>query len=292
MPLLHLGLPHGGNHPAYSEHLNEDLFGGLSTSGVMYEPFTLDTMMHPLSSSIADQIELTPTTSSSASNLSGRALFGRSCMCCKQYEAWGFAGTTPNAIRGDVFSKRHPNAYAVEASAFSASSLGQDIVNNVTNGVSITNTSLSAGTDPESQVLIEATISGPATYSENLYGNTVRYSGTFPDAIQSSSTSSYVIYDTPSPESVYLDARITFSVPITVNTFYAKYSRATFASYTLREPSGSSLWTITEHYDASIADMQDKAFSTGGIAGVKYAQLVLYRIAPSDFLTLYYFNVT
>jgi hypothetical protein len=214
-------------------------------------------------------------------------------MCCKQYEAWGFAGTTPNAIRGDVFSKRHPNTYTVEASAFSASTLGQDIVNNVTNGVSITNTLLSAGTDPESQVLIEATISEPptATYSEHMNSSVVRYSGTFPDAIQSSSTSSYVIYDTPSPMPFNLSLRITFSDPITVNTFYAKFSGATFASYTLREPSGSVLWTITEYYDESIADMQNKALSTGGIAGVNRAYLYLY--ASKDIsLTLYYFNVT
>eukprot|EP00873_Tetraselmis_striata_P013266 jgi/Tetstr1/433530/TSEL_022798.t1 len=155
MPLLDLGLPHRGNHPRYAAHLNEDLFGGLSTSGVLYEPVSRREFAHPLAD-IASVTELRPDAS--ANDLSGRLILKRACGCCADADAWDFAGPSGQPLRGDVLSKAAPDAYVVEASAFSALSLGQAIVANITGGVSITATSLSAGADAEADVVIAATI--------------------------------------------------------------------------------------------------------------------------------------
>ena len=156
MTLLDLGLPSGGNHPAYAAHLNEDLFGGLSTSGALYEPVAMGEFAYPLAD-IASVTEISPDIGA-ATDLSGQIIFKRFCDCCPDSASFDFATDASQAIRGDVFSKFAPTAYVVEASAFSALSLGQDIVNNITGGVSITATSLGAGADPERDVLITATI--------------------------------------------------------------------------------------------------------------------------------------
>lgn len=156
MTLLDLGLPSCGNHPRYAAHLNEDLFGGLSTSGVLHEPLARREFAHPLAD-IASVAEIAPDVGA-ATGLSGRLTLKRWCGCCPDAERWDFAGAGSQAIRGDVFSKAGPTAYVAEASAFSALSLGQDVVNNVVGGPAITGASLSAGADPQTQVVIAATI--------------------------------------------------------------------------------------------------------------------------------------
>jgi hypothetical protein len=156
MPLLDLGLPRRGNFPAYSGHLNEDLWGGLSTSGVLYEPVSKREFANPLAD-VASVTQVAPDAGG-ASDLSGRLILKKLCDCCTDTDPWDFAGASGQPLRGDVFSKVDPTAYVVEASAFSALSLGQAIVANITGGVSITATSLSAGADPEADVVIAATI--------------------------------------------------------------------------------------------------------------------------------------
>ena len=149
---LHLGFPRAGNHPRYSAHLNADLFGGLSTSGVLYEPVGAGEFAYPLPN-IASVTEIKPDL-----NLAGRVVFKRRCDCCTDAEGWDFAGCNALSIRGDVLSKTGPNAFVVEASGFSNLTLGAQIVANATGGGGITNVSLSAGADPETEVLIQATI--------------------------------------------------------------------------------------------------------------------------------------
>lgn len=155
MTLLYLGLPRPGNHPRYAAHLNEDLWGGLSTSGVLYEPVSRHEFAHPLAD-IASVTEITPDVS--ASGLTGRLVLKAMCECCTDTDAWDFAGSTGQPIRGDVFSKVNPTAYVVEAAAFTTMTLGQDILNNVAGGPTITGATLSAGADPETQVVVAATI--------------------------------------------------------------------------------------------------------------------------------------
>eukprot|EP00873_Tetraselmis_striata_P034696 jgi/Tetstr1/454960/TSEL_041821.t1 len=108
------------NHPRYAAHLNEDLFGGLSTSGVPQEPVSRREFAHPLAD-IASVTELRPDAS--ANDLSGRLILKRACGCCADADAWDFAGPSGQPLRGDVLSKAAPDAYVVEASAFSALSL-------------------------------------------------------------------------------------------------------------------------------------------------------------------------
>ena len=156
MTLLDLGLPSGGNHPAYAAHLNEDLFGGLSTSGVLPEPPSRADFAHPLAD-IASITEVTPDAGL-VTDLSGRILFKHFCSCCPDTASYDFATDANQPIRGDVLSKTGPTAYVVDASAFSALSLGQDILDNLLSGVSITATSMTAGPDPETDVVIAATI--------------------------------------------------------------------------------------------------------------------------------------
>lgn len=164
--LLDLGLPHRGNHPAYAAHLKEDLWGGLSTSGVLYEPLARSEFAHPLTD-IASVTEIAPKVRpaswaspdvGAAAGLSGRVTFKRWCDCCPDVERWDFAGGGSHPIRGDVLSKFSPSAYVAEAYGFSNLSLGQDIVNNVVGGPVITGATLSAGGDPETQVVVVATI--------------------------------------------------------------------------------------------------------------------------------------
>lgn len=162
MAILRLGLPSGGSHPRYSAHLNSDLFGGLSTSGALPESPVADSMLHSLAD-VASVSEVTPDLGSSgASGLSGVVTFTRSCACCRRYDPWGFADTTPNAIRGDVLSKSGPDAYSVDASAFADTSLGRDVVANLLTGVLVTTSSpsgfLAPGVDPERQVVVRATV--------------------------------------------------------------------------------------------------------------------------------------
>lgn len=159
MTLLDIGLSSGGNHPAYAAHFNEDLFGGLSTSGVLYEPVARSEFAYPLAD-IASVTEIQPKARPDlvVTDLSGRLTFKRWCDCCPDVERWDFAGTNNQPIRGDVLSKFAPTAYVTEASAFSALTLGQDILNNVTGGPVISAASLSAGANPQAQVLIQATI--------------------------------------------------------------------------------------------------------------------------------------
>lgn len=157
MTLLDLGLSSGGNHPAYAAHLNSDLFGGLSTSGVLYEPVAMNEFAHPLGD-IASVTEVQPDIGA-ATDLSGQLMFKRWCDCCPDSASFDFATDASQPIRGDVFSKFAPTAYVVEASAFSALSLGQDILNNVAGGPVITGASLSAGANPQTQVVVAATIS-------------------------------------------------------------------------------------------------------------------------------------
>ena len=147
MSLLDLGFRSGG-HPPHSAYLHSNLFGALDSSGCLCEPWTTDTIRYPLPS-VADRSEITPEAGG-VSDLAGRVTFRR--------ESWDFAGESANPFPGGVLSKSQPDEYLVEASAFSALSLGQDIVNNINGGVSITGATLSAGADPEAQVLITATI--------------------------------------------------------------------------------------------------------------------------------------
>jgi hypothetical protein len=144
-------------------------------------------------------------------------------------------------------------------------------------------------TDCASSPEISASVT--TTYSETLGGTTARTSGTFPGDIQSSSTGSLVRYDTPSPASIDATIRITFGSTITVTTFFAKYSRATSASYVLRDGAESVLWSSSDAWASTNVDVQDKAVSTGGISGVKYADLALVRNVTGEFVDVYYFDV-
>eukprot|EP00873_Tetraselmis_striata_P000205 jgi/Tetstr1/420469/TSEL_011582.t1 len=155
MALLDLGLPSGGNHPLYAAHLNEDLFGGLSTSGVLCEPVSRMEFAHPLVG-IGSVTEVRPAPL--IVDLSGRVIMKRMCACCPDVEGWDIAGSAPQPIRGDVFSKLGPDAFVAEAWGFSALGLGQAIVNNVLAGPTVAAFSLGAGPDPETGVLIQATI--------------------------------------------------------------------------------------------------------------------------------------
>jgi hypothetical protein len=156
MTLLNLGLPHRGTHPSHSAHLNEDLWGGLSTSGVLPEPAAAGEFGNPLAD-IASVTAVAPLAAG-ASGLSGRVLFKKACDCCHDGEGWDFAGAAEQGLRGGVLSKVDPTAYVVEATAFAALGLGQAILNRLTSLVAITGASVAAGADPEADALITATI--------------------------------------------------------------------------------------------------------------------------------------